>query len=304
MSFHLTGQSSISKKISNIPRNLPQIIISLVRERAFLPSFSARCISGSLTIEASLALPIFIFFSVCIVHFLLLISLQGEIQVRLEETARDMGKNLYITSDSETAALAAANPLTVRAGILNDELSQRIDNSCIRGGASGLSTFLTSYDYEIGILDIVVTYTYDFPYLPEGIGAVSFMQRCRSRAWIGRELSEGKGGESKEDETEHKTVYITPTGSAYHTSTSCPYLDLSIHSVDTSLLDSSRNASGGKYGKCSCALEGASSYYVTDYGILYHSDLSCSNLKRTVQAVDITEVGGRHLCSKCAATGE
>lgn len=300
MSFQMIGPRSISTKTMRIPKDIPQSITEKVRERAFLPSFS-----GSLTIEASLALPIFIFFAVCIVHFLLLISLQADIQIHAEEAARDIGKALYLAKDSEAEALAIANPLTIKAKIMDETLSERIDNSQIRGGASGIHTLLSGYDCESGLLSIIVTYAYDFPYLPDGIGNLDFMQKCICRAWIGRDLCEGEGsGSAHESGKDGHTVYVTPTGTAYHTSPSCPYLDLSIEAVPADHIDNMRNRSGGRYGKCSCADEHSGVYYVTGYGILYHSDLNCSNLKRTVEAVDISEAEGRHICPKCAAHGE
>lgn len=300
MSFQSTGPRSISTKTMRIPKDIPQNITEKVRERAFLPSFS-----GSLTIEASLALPVFIFFAVCIVHFLLLISLQADIQIHVEEAARDIGKALYIAKDSETEALAIANPLTIKAKIMDASLSERIDNSQVRGGSSGIHTLLSGYDSESGKLSIIVTYAYDFPYLPDGIGNLNFMQKCICRAWIGRDLCESSGvshadGSGKDGHT----VYVTPNGTAYHTSPSCPYLDLSIEAVPADHIENMRNRSGGRYGKCSCADDNSGVYYVTGYGILYHSDLNCPSLKRTVEAVDISETEGRHICPKCAAHGD
>lgn len=303
MSFQTTGPQSISTRLLRIPKDIPQKVNLMVRERAFLPSFS-----GSLTIEASLTLPIFIFFAVCIVHFLLLISLQADIQIHVEEAARDLGKALYVAKNSEAEALAIANPLTIRTKIMDAPLSERADNSRIRDGASGISTLLSNYNAESGILNVIVTYEYDFPYLPEGIGNLFFCQKCRCRAWIGRDLCESDGnGNCAPDgngDQDGQTVYITPSGSAYHTTPSCPYLDLSIEAVPADHIHNLRNHSGGKYGKCSCAEDNASIYYVTGYGILYHSDLNCYKLKRTVEAVDISETEGRHICPKCAAHGD
>lgn len=301
MSFHAIRSKPISNRSLRIPKDIPQKICPRIRERAFLPSFS-----GSLTIEASLSLPIFIFFSVCIVHFLLLIFLQADIQIHAEETARDIGKALYVAKDSETEALVIANPLTIRAKLLDEELTDRLDSSQVNGGSAGVSTLLSSFDLSSGILNVVVTYEYDFPYLPDGIGDLNFIQKCRCRAWIGRDLCEsGNGSDDGADhDNEKQTVYITPTGSAYHTSVSCPYLDLSIQTVSSDSMEHLRNKGGGKYGKCSCAEDHASVYYITGYGILYHSDLNCSNLKRTVQAVDISEAEGRHACPKCSSGGK
>ena len=270
-------------------------------ERAFL--FVRKIpVSGSLTIEAALVLPIFLMFIAAVMYFLIIISLQSDIQLRIEETARDLGKKAYLTDDSEILETINTNPLVIKAEILDDDLTERIENSGIKNSTSGVSTILSAYDEGTGILDIVVTYQYVIPYLPENISTISFLQRCRSRVWIGSELSEStSAGESSDGQT----VYITPTGSAYHLTKSCPYLDLSIHSTLYATIESERNLSGSKYERCTACTDAGASYvtvYITDYGTNWHASLSCSGLKRTVIAVDISEVGSRHLCSKCGGS--
>lgn len=299
MSFQPTGPCLFSQNPYLLQDDIPQKKHPRSQERAFLPSFF-----GSLTIEASLALPVFLFFSVCIIHFLILLYLQADIQIHLEETARDLGKIAYTVKDSESASLAAINAVTIRSKILDEELSEHIEHSAINGGVAGFFTGLSSYERTSGSLDIIATYTYAFPFLPAGIGNLHFRQKCSCRAWIGLALNQNSANEDNPEETEGKTVYITPTGNAYHLSASCPYLDLSITSISSSELNRARNRSGRIYGKCSCADSGVASYYVTGYGILYHSDLNCSRLKRTVMAVDISEVGTRHQCPKCGTKGE
>ena len=101
---------------------------------------------------------------------------------------------------------------------------------------------------------------------------------------------------------EEDYVYITPEGEAYHLSTDCNYLKLSIESVKYSELAALRNDSDHKYYPCSiCAEENTScdNVYITSYGEYFHTDLNCLGLKRTIYMVPLSEVGNRHLCSKC-----
>lgn len=269
--------------------------------RAFLSAKKQGC-RASLTIEAALILPLFIMFTAALMYFLIIISLQSDIQLRLEETARDIGKRAYLTDESELLDTLSANPLVIKAEIMDEALTARIENSCIKNTVSGISTLLSSYDEETGILDIVVTYQYVIPYLPESIATFDFLQRCRCRVWTGTELAESSASGSSES---GQIVYITPTGSAYHLSAACPYLDLSIRSVLYSSVGAARNASGSKYERCTACTTAGTTYvtvYITDYGTNWHASLSCSGLKRTVSAVDISEVGSRHLCSKCGGS--
>ena len=280
------------------------------KERAFPAALKKK---GSLTIEAALALPLFLFFAIAVFYFLMIIFLQSDIQLRMEETARSLGKQAYLLEqmdgltvqeeevDGETKSLLAAgfNPLVIKTCILKNDLSNKIDSSKIKGGTDGFYTYHSAYDEQEGILDIVVHYNYEIPFLPGNLGQLKLSQRCRTHTWTGRELSRQAGGKNA-DEQDAQTVYVTEYGSVYHLSRDCHYLDLSIHTVDAANIKEARNANGGKYYACSCAKHTSSgTYYVTDYGTNYHADLNCSGLKRSVREVDISEVGDLHVCPKC-----
>lgn len=282
-------------KINRIKKDSsqPYTQSSLRPERAF-PGVLA-----SLTIEASLILPLFLFFTVCIIHFLILLSLQADIQVHAEEAARAISRRAYVADEEDLFTVVNTNPLTIKAQMLDSSLSSRLNASQVLGGADGLHTILSTYDEETGLLDVVVTYTYVFPYLPKSIGSVNFIQRCYTRAWIGKELKESSVEEGAAEGTDEKIVYITPTGTVYHLSPSCPYLDLSIRAVSRESLRTIRSLDGSIYGKCHCVTSANDYVYVTNYGVMYHSDPECSSLKRTVMAVTLSEAGSRKACSKC-----
>ena len=249
---------------------------------------------ASLTIEAALTLPVFMLFTAAVVYLLLIISFQSELQSAMDEAAKSLSRSAYIAEETDTGF--AVNYLTVRSAVVTDEIAEAADASGVDGGSSGLSFLLSEYDEETKILDIVVTYTYVIPFLPEKIGSIDFLQRIRCRIWAGQEIS-GQEGE----ESEGSIVYITPSGTVYHTTVSCPYLDLSVSPIAFDEVGSARNKNGSKYTACTTCCKSASydTVYITDYGTNYHSTLSCTKLKRTVIAVDISEVGGRSACSKC-----
>ncbi len=276
---------------------------------------------SSLTIEAAIALPIFIFFVIAIIYFLVIISLQMNIQVGMDEAARSIGKKVYLAQniesvyedfkeesardvDEETKSLVASglNTLTLKTWILKGSLFNRVDKSKILGGITGFRTDNSIYNEDEGILDMVVNYTYVIPFLPSSISNINFVQRSKTHVWTGKEISLGIDGSS----SEKKTVYITPTGTVYHTSKTCPFLDLTIQMVQYSEVETLRNKSEGKYHRCSeCAKQGTPAcVYITDYGTKWHSNPNCSGLKRTIIEKDISEIGDMHECSKCAISEE
>lgn len=291
-------------------------------ERTVLSALSLKRkkIKAGMTIEAAIVLPLFLFFVIAFSYFLIILSLQADIQLRMEETARQIGTLAYFakhaegtfsdtSAEGETEAESSSegilsvgiNSLSIKTLILKDGLADKINRSRIQGGTAGVYVYHSSYDMKSGILDIVLNYTYDIPFLPDSIGDIRFVQRSRSHVWTGKELKD-TSFDGSENDGEGTTVYVTPYGTVYHLSTECHYLDLSIHEVSAGEIEEMRNKDGGKYYMCSdCCQKGQnySSVYVTDYGTNWHSDLHCTGLKRTVEAIDISEVGNMHACPKC-----
>ena len=243
---------------------------------------------ASLTIEAAFVLPLMIFIIAAVISFISLISFQADLQRKIDEYARELARLAYVDEGDGALTRLVTNPLVLQA---------RLDDTSSLSRISGFNTLLSSYDKDSGILDIEAAYRYSIPFFPEGFPDICITQRMRCRVWIGKELS----ASSDPSGTDKNTVYITPDGDAYHMTPYCNYLDLSMQAVPESLTGSLRNLSGHKYKQCSrCASSGSSDMvYITDYGTLWHADILCSALKRTVIAVDITEVGERHLCPKC-----
>ncbi|MCF0142178.1 MAG: hypothetical protein HUJ75_02245 [Parasporobacterium sp.] len=260
-------------------------------ERTFAPRLKA-----SLTIEAALTLPLFLFFSAALIYFLIIISLQSDIQLKMEEVSRELGKSAYILEENENLEDIAINPASIQLMLLSGDMTERINHSRIAGGALGLNALQSTYDKETGELDIIVSYVYQIPLLPDKVSGLLFTQRFKSRAWIGEDIKD-KNVETEEEDDEY--VFITPNGSVYHRSKDCPYLDLSIVSIPYSAADSSRNRDGKKYYPCGdCGKGQFVSVFITNFGECWHGSLNCPGLKRTVQTVKLSEAG-RPPCSRC-----
>ena len=187
--------------------------------------------------------------------------------------------------DSEPALLLSAEGLMISK--LKD--NEQVENY-VQGGAAGIS--LLKSDFSGENVELRAEYAIKLPFNFFEISEYSVSQTSLSRKWIGQTSGSETGS----------YVYITDFGSVYHKSKSCSYLDLSINSVNISDIAPFRNKSGAKYSACSkCVAKNMadSKVYITDYGTLYHSDISCSALKRTIHIVKLSEVDGMSACSKC-----
>lgn len=251
------------------------------KERASVPGSK-----GSLTVEAALAIPLFLYAVLCLVYLL-------EIQA----------VRICVTSAAQSAAEIAAeeiplvpvlNPIKLKSDIVNLIGPERIEQSVIDGGSSGIRCWTSYYSQDSGEIHVNVIYTVRLPF-PRymNLGAkqkVSFIVK----AWTGYE---NPGMESEDDQI----VYVTDTGGVYHTDYQCTYLQLSIHFVPSAGLEGLRNLGGGRYNPCEKCVHGdaMAGVYITDTGTKYHNSLNCSGLKRSIRAVKKSEVAGMGECSRC-----
>lgn len=121
------------------------------------------------------------------------------------------------------------------------------------------------------------------------------VQSAVCRAWIG----------FTELETTETFVYITPSGSVYHLYSDCTHLALSIERVTIVRAQMSKNEYGEKYRECElCDEPFGTLVYITSEGNCYHSERTCSGLKRTIRQVSLSEAKGRVCCIRCMSREE
>lgn len=125
--------------------------------------------------------------------------------------------------------------------------------------------------------------------------------RVRVHAWTGKE-DYGETGEGGAQQTPEKMVYVTETGSVYHRSLSCSYINLSVEQISGSSVQSRRNQYGEKYEACEICSRNqnpAGTVFITGKSNRYHNLGSCSGLKRTVRIVKESEAKGMGACGRC-----
>lgn len=238
---------------------------------------------ASLTVEASLILPIFLFAMILIGYLGQMIRCQDEVQGALTRLAREASAE-YGASQSDRWKSQAYYMAKL--------------NTYIQG-AGGAITFMDSRLMEENDeIDLVAEYLITPPFSIIGLGNFHFRQRVHTRAFTGVDQR------SRETTQDGTIVYITDTGSVYHRKLSCTYLKLSISQVVYGDLAFLRNSSGGKYKACErCGKDKEpgvqSEIWITNYGDRYHTSRSCSGLKRSIREIRLSEVGSRTPCSKC-----
>ncbi len=241
--------------------------------------------SGSLTVEASLVLPLFLFAMVTLAYLGQLLKCQDEVQNAMNLVASEASA-LYGAGGEENCRSRVY--YTARLG------------SVLKGTGISMSLAESRFSDENDEIDLILTYRVKLPFPDYFAPACHFRQRVHTRGFTG--VDRRDGGE----ETEHIRVYVTETGRVYHRSLDCTYLKLSISQIKYGDLDPLRNQGGGKYKACErCCREktfGADSdVWITNYGDRFHSIRSCSGIKRNIREIWLSEAGNRTPCSKCGS---
>lgn len=255
-------------------------------------------IAGSMTVEAAFVVPLFIF---CILNLLFgiqVVETSSRITAALHETGNNICSYGYAVEHGVGEGVPAGIGGTVYAissvaGHLGETVDQR---GGISGGRAGLNYLGSSVMSDGGIVKLSVTYGLKFP-VKMGIRTYRLGTSYYGHAWVGYDGATCTSAETDED----PIVYVTRTGTVYHTDISCRYLNPSTRSVAAGSVGNLRNKDGAIYHACELCGAGAGvgSVYVTEYGNRYHSDLYCSGIRRDIQAIHLSEVGGRGPCSVC-----
>ena len=261
------------------PQNCTRTNLNIKKETSFCTSKKA-----SLTLEATVIVPLVAGFFVSILFFFRVIMVQAYV----DEAIIHVGKMVAV----ESSVVSSEEALFVSAEVLFRSLlaeNTRIE-TFVDGGLWGIT--LLGSDLKGKEIVLRADYQIKLPIGFFGRRYVSLYSQNRFMKWQGNQ---------REAESEC-WVYITPTGSVYHATNTCRVLDLSIHESTGEEISLVRGENGQKYYPCSgCQTTDAymGIVYYTDYGRVYHQDISCKSLKRTVNKVDISSVTDRRPCSYC-----
>lgn len=240
---------------------------------------------ASVTVEAALALPLFFFAALLLTYQLEMAAIETQVEAGANSAAKVAAKEMYV--------LPVLNPMQMESDIVNVIGDERLDRSIIDGGSSGLNCSGSYANPQSGVIHVKVSYRLKMPFPKFAVPPMTVKKEFKIKGWTGYE-KEGIG-ESAE------LVYITDHAAVYHKDYHCTHLQLSVHMVSTAEVGDLRNEGGGKYHACEFCGHGSTSggVYITNEGNRYHTRANCSGLKRTIYAVQLSQVKGKGACSRC-----
>lgn len=259
-------------------------------------------LKGSLTVEAAMVLPIFIFAICFMMYFTEVVRAQAEVGNEIYKQGKKLSLYSYVYKQGENNGIIRSGRIEdiVSGGLSSLYVKSQIqnelgDNYFINNNIeNGISLILSTYMQEDEMIDIIGIYKLTIPCNFFHVGKIPVLVRCRMRAWTGYENTTSTNNAEE-------MVYITQNGTVYHKSSSCTHINLSISSTSKNSIKDLRNSGGGKYYECEICGEdeNGGTVYITDTGDRYHNSRECSGLKRGIMTVPISKVGGRGPCSRC-----
>lgn len=270
--------------------------------------FYASSFKGTYTIEAAIAMPLFITMMVFCIFIFRIFQVQYGVQQAIDISSRSMAvtlgnlsnigesdRDVEVTPEDVDAGTEISNEVLLATTIARVELeikNKNVPTNFVDGGCAGFNLLETNV--EGNYIDIKVNYTMTFPVGLLGEFSFDVSQRAKNRKWIGYDKSENMVDEAY--------VYITEHGEVYHSNINCTYLRPSVHRVSTEDLATARNNSGAIYYECQrCKNKNNNGcVFLTDYGTAFHNDVNCTEIKHNITKVTYESVKDTmRPCSKC-----
>lgn len=336
--FYLkTGFPDVKKHIAKNIKNVSLQVRTVIRTRgiflrdchgrkAFLSASrehevygrSGRCrgtrkrpkLGASLTLEAALALSLFIFAAVCMILPMKVLNTERKVQAALESVGEDFSRYAYIKKAAEESKyLSAAGTGDVAKGVCDylvsgvaqgyalAQIGKHVDTSALRQMTMERTRILEDEE----MIDLVLDYEIRFPFPVLGLPALSRTARCSRRAWTGLPGKDYDGEGKRGDEDE--IVYVGQNSTRYHRSRSCHYLANKLERVALADLEGKRNQSGSRYASCAvCGSQAGAYVYIMPSGRSYHGSAACRAILAYVRAVRLSEVKHLGACSYCGGS--
>lgn len=282
----------LSNPISRVKKWLEKFCVERISVLA--SECCIRNFHGSMTVEATLLLPLVLFFFLHIMSVVEMLRLHGKLSLALWECGNQL--TVYASMPEEVGTElpdVAVSYLYVGNRVEKFLGKDYLNNSPLIQGSKGLN-YLAS-DYEGNCIDIGVTYRvapqmtlFPLPYM-------RMVNRYYGHDWTGFDAGEGV-----------KYVYVTLYGEVWHETAECTHIFITVLEADRAEIKVLRNLAGEKYSICALCREGEQRevVYYTEQGNRYHKSKECSSLTRYISAIPWKEDLPYRACSRCVKEEE
>lgn len=269
--------------------------------------------TASMTVEAALVLPLFLFFFLNLGSAMEIMRLHGCLETALWEKGREMsvyGSVIrqgvdFLNSDeaekgtngivSQVGELAFSYTF-VKAGIVTYVGKDYLDQAPLKGGSDGLHFIGSDLLNENDVIDIDITYQIEAPWMLAAFRSFLMENRYYGRLWTGYEIPYSERG----------VYFLAENGQVFHTSSSCTHLLLTVRLVSLEEVGKEVNRNGGHYRACEKCVRGQvpEQVWIPKEGDCFHFERRCAGLKRTYRRVEWEEARKYRPCARCSEERE
>ena len=294
--------------------------ISIKGTSLFASRKKVKTVTGSMTVEAAVVLPLFLFFFLNLGSAMEMIRLHSNLQLVLWQTGNRLSVYGHVLQEqekdvddsSDNPGIESAEGKTTRkesiwadlAGValsytyvkdcVKDYLGEEyLENSPLKKGADSLQFPESDMNEVEDCFEIVMTYQVAPMSGLSGFWPFRMANKYYGHFWNGYAV----GVEADSEEY----VYVAENGEVYHADRECTHLLLSVKQVSLWEARDTANQEGEQYRACEVCCEGLSfgQVYITEQGDCYHYRKSCLGLKRTVYKITKTQAEEYRACSRC-----
>ena len=302
MNIHKTIINKITKSLQVPCSPLFNTSKSYLPGKRVLPFIShkreERRFDGSITVEAAVVLPLFLFFGVAVLAPVRWLDTQRQIQMIVERLGEDLSQYAYVMETGKTEAEAQSEQ---QSELFSDVAAGLWVHGQTKSYADTIRVIKSEVPDEQGNIHLELMYQERIPFFFESISGVTMRVAAKRRAWVG--LDGKLTGKSMTDDSEQKMVYVTPDGERYHRYRDCQYLANICKAISTKELQHLRNPDGKIYHICTRCTSGQTiqdTVYITTWGTRYHNDRACAAMSTYFRKVPLSEVIHYGECSVCA----
>ena len=242
-------------------------------------------VKASMTLEAALVLPSFLFAMLGIISVTDIIKIQGCMDVAVAE----VGNELAIESYGEYI-----NEL-IMPFYIKRKINSFLENNLSKADYDKISGNIRIADLSVSDERNLISFRVNYKVSPKfkvlNFTEVNLTATYYGHKWLGFKAE-------REIET---MVFLSDTALVYHLNKNCKYLNITIIEIPYVNLSKYRNNSGEKYKDCNfCnSMPIKSVVYITPEGSNYHTIRNCIGLTRSIHTVPLSSVRDKRVCSGC-----
>lgn len=252
---------------------------------------------GYITVEASLVIPIFLFFMLAMSGIYMILMAEAHIHQSLSAAVDRVAELYYLKPKVEENGKGSSQ---IESANRQDSLMESVAikqqfnvyvgkdfyiEKYITGGKDGI--FIHIEEDRSNPKIIIATAKYqaclNLPLL--GTYSINLSNQIKQKTFV--------GFTEEEYTNQDYYVFVTPNREAYHMRRDCTHLMLDVNVM--------RNNRKTNYAPCFyCGTSKSdSAIYIAKSGEVYHNNRDCVGLKRTVRRVKLSTVKGVRACQRC-----